>query len=60
VVGVPEECYIVVRHLLLVRRRPTITTVATARCIATSDTLVPADAIVDSGPPRENSAKTIA
>src|ERR1700682_3275370 len=47
-------------HLPFVRRRPTIVTVATARCIATSDTLVPTDAIVDIGPPRDNTPKMIA
>src|SRR4029077_6678813 len=43
-----------------VQRRTVINTVATARCSATSDTLVPADAVADSGPPRDNSAATIA
>src|SRR5712671_6939973 len=65
VVGVSDDCFIVVLHLALgylprVRRRPTIVTVATARCIATSHALVLADEIVDNGPPRESSAKIIA
>src|SRR5690349_18459518 len=47
-------------YLCVVLRRTAITTVATARCIATSDTFVPTDAVADSGPARDTSAKTIA